>query len=154
MPRCCDRVLRSIVMPFAAGAVLLGLSAALDRPARAQLPGQLGNALGALTQGTGGGGGLPSLGSTALGNIAGVLQYCMQNNYLGASNAAPSVEQSLLGKLGGPTQAQSDSGYTAGTSGVLQTGNGQNYSLGGGGIMAGLAQQICPLVLQHAQSLL
>jgi hypothetical protein len=37
---------------------------------------------------------------------------------------------------------------------MLQTGNGQGYSLGGTGVKAQVTHKVCDLVLQHAKSLL
>ena len=124
----------------------------LAAPAGAQqLPGGLGGALGALTGG-GGGAAMPSVGSASMGNVAGLLQYCVTNNLLGGGNAG-GVQQSLLGKLGGPGQAAGNSDYTAGTNGMLQTGNGQGFNLGGD-MMAQLKQQVCSMIMQRAQSFL
>ena len=130
-------------------------------PARAQLMDSLRGAAGSGSGGAGGlgsglGGGLggmstPSVGSASTGNIAGVLQYCVRNNYLGGTGAS-SVESGLVGKLGpGATRS---SQYSAGDQGTLQTGNGQSMSLGGGGLKAKLTQKVCAQVLQHARSLM
>lgn len=141
--------LRRAVAPAVLLAAVLGLAATPAGPARAQLqlPGQLGGALGAL------GGGVPSVGGASLGNIAGVLEYCVTNNVLGGGGA-PSVAQSLIGKLGGAGAASHNADYAAGASGMLHPGNGPGVNLGGGGLMADLKQQICSAVLQRAQSLL
>jgi Protein of unknown function (DUF2501) len=142
-----NRMRQFLAIAAVSGALGLGCAAA-----QAQLPGQLGNALGGL----GGGGsamGLPAVGSAGLGNTAGVLQYCMQNNYLGAGNAQ-SVSSGLMQKLGGPATESHDSGFAAGSSGVLQTGQGQGFSLGGSGMKQQVTQQVCNQVLQHAKSLL
>lgn len=139
---------------IAAGLALAGL---LAGPAAAQqLNGALGGALNALGGAVGGGGmGLPSLGNASLGNIAGLLEYCVTNNLLGgASGSAAPVEQSLLGRLGGQAQAAGNPDYSAGANGLLQTGGGQNFNLGGSDMMAQLKQQACSMILQHAQSLL
>ncbi len=122
----------------------------LAAPAGAQLQNQLGNALGALTGG-GGGTALPSVGSASMGNIAGLLEYCVTNNLLGGG--AGGVQQSLLGKLGGAGQAAGNSDYTAGTQGMLQTGGGQGFNLGGD-MMTQLKQQVCTMIMQRAQSFL
>ena len=126
-------------------------------PARAQLLNQLqsaapsvsvpsaGGALGAL------GGGVPSVGSASPGNLAGVLQYCIQNNDV-SSGAASSVQSQLMSKLGG--QASSDPGYGAGQGGTLETGPGGGYSLGGTGIKQEVTRKVCNMVLQRAQSML
>lgn len=87
------------------------------------------------------------------GNVAGVLQFCIQNNYLGgASGSASSVKDALLGKLGG--NASSDSGYTSGSSGILDAGNGNKLDLSGGGLKQQVTKQICDKVLSQAKSLL
>jgi hypothetical protein len=48
----------------------------------------------------------------------------------------------------------SNSGFTSGSNGVLDTGGGNSMSLGGSGLKAQMTQKICGQVLQHAQSLL
>ncbi|HEF5783952.1 hypothetical protein WK80_20610 [Burkholderia multivorans] len=112
--------------------------------------GSAGAALGNLG-GLGGGGASLMPGST--GNVAGVLQFCIQNNYLGgASGSASSVKDALLGKLGG--NASSDSGYTSGASGIVDAGNGNKLDLSGGGLKQQVTKQICDKVLSQAKSLL
>lgn len=119
---------------------------------RAQLPGGLGssqsggNALGGL-----GGVGLPSVTQAGPANTAGVLQYCIQNNYLSGGMAGP-AKNALLGKVAG--SGQTSSGFEAGSRGLLQTGNSQTFSLGGDGIKSQVTHKICDMVLQHAKSLL
>jgi hypothetical protein len=125
----------------------------LTPAANAQLLNQLQNGLG---QGGGGGGlpggagGIPSVGNASIGNLAGVLQYCIQNQFLGGNGAA-AVKDNLLGKVSGGTR---NNEYQSGSNGLLQTGNGENYSLGGGGIKQQITDRICELVMQHAKSLL
>ena len=114
---------------------------------QAQLPGGLGNALGGL------GGGLPSVAQAGPANTAGVLQYCVQNNYLSDGVAGP-AKNALLSQVPGAGQS---SGFKAGSSGLLETGNGQSYNLGGGGsggITSQVTHKVCDMVLQHAKSLL
>lgn len=123
--------------------------------AQAQLMDQLKGAVGSGQNGSSGGGvlgsgGLPSVGQASPSNTAGVLQYCIQNKYVGSGGAA-SVKDSLMSKAG---QGTNDIGYKAGSSGQLQTGNGQNFSLGGDGVKAQITQKLCEQVLQHAKSLL
>ena len=60
-------------------------------------------------------------------------------------------QQTTLGKVAGQSN---DSGYREGSTGTLQTGNGQGYSLGGDGIKAQITQKVCDQVLQHAKSFL
>ena len=111
--------------------------------------GNLGGLGGALT---GGGGASLTPGST--GNVAGLLQFCIQNNYLGGASGggAASVKDALMGKLGG--NASSDSGYTSGASGILAAGNGGKLDLSGGGLKQQVTKQICDKVLPQAKSLL
>lgn len=116
-------------------------------------PAQLGNALGSVTKSAGGalgGAGLPQVDQASPSNIAGVLQYCVKNKYLGGD--AQATGSSVLGKLTGEGQAKDKSAFDAGSGGLLQSG-GDGFSLGGG-IKEKVTEQVCDLVLQHAQSLL
>jgi hypothetical protein len=128
---------------FAVAAIAITALAA--PPAQAQL----GN-LGGLTNSLGGG--LPSVTQADPANLAGVLQYCVQNNYL-SGGVADTAKDALLAKVPG---AQQSSDFTSGSSGLLQTGNGKDYSLGGlsGDLKSQISHKVCDLVLQHAQSLL
>jgi hypothetical protein len=143
---------------------LLGLAALAalamqGQPARAQLMDQLKGAVGS---GSGGGaagalggltGGLPSVSQASPGNTAGLLQYCVRNNLVSGS-AATAVKDSVVSKVTGSGQGANDSGFKAGNSGVLQTGNGQSFSLSGSGVKEQVTQKVCDMVLQHAKSLL
>jgi len=127
-------------------------------PAQAQLMDQLKGAVGS-GQGSGGSGalggltgGLPSVSQASPSNTAGVLQYCVRNNYV-SGGAASSVKDSIVSKVTGSGQGANDSAFKAGNSGILETGNGQNFSLGGGA-KEQVTHQVCDLVLQHAKSLL
>jgi hypothetical protein len=122
-------------------------------PAWAQLSGVLGTGQSAGSNALGGlGGGLPSVTQAGPANTAGVLQYCIQNNYL-SGGAAGSAKDALLGHV--PGSGQSDD-FTSGSRGLLQTGNGQSFNLGGdsGGIKSQVTHKVCDMVLQHAKSLL
>jgi hypothetical protein len=141
-----------------AGPALLVLLYALAccAPASAQTLNDLSDALGGAKDsalGALGGGQLPAVDQASTGNLAGVLQYCVKNNYLGGTDVA-SVEQSLLGKVGGSGEAQKDQGFMSGVGGVLETGGGQGFSLGGDGLQKTVTDKVCDLVLEHAQSLL
>ena len=148
---------------YTSGLLLLALVLP-NMPAQAQLMDQLKGAVGSgpgkSTSSSAGsplgglGGGLPSVGQASTSNTAGVLQYCVKNNYLSGGSAS-SIKDSLVNKVGGSSRSENDSGYKAGSSGLLQTGNGQNYSLGGSdGIKQQATHKVCDLVLQHAKSLL
>lgn len=110
-----------------------------------------------------GGGG--SLTSASKGNAAGILQYCVTNNYLGGDSGASGVKDQLLGKLGThagsdgadgiptgdvqnrsapkPTEGSSaaaptqDKGYLDGAKGLLRTSGGKTLDLGSAGAGAG-----------------
>lgn len=126
---------------------------------------QLGNLL---NQGSGGGssGGLGSLGSMgsalsgqsitsgSTGNVAGVLEFCMKNNYLSSSSAS-SVKDSLMSKLpGGSSSASPDTGYTNGAKGILSSGDGKQLDLSGGGLKEQVTKQVCDKILAQGKSLL
>ncbi|WP_186156161.1 DUF2501 domain-containing protein [Burkholderia gladioli] len=145
-----------------AAGILIGLSLTATG-AYAQLGDMLKQAGGSATQNSGGlagnlgglggalGGGGSSLMPSSLGNVAGVLQFCIQNQYLG-SGGASSVKDQLLGKLGG--NPQSDSGFASGSDGILDGGNGKTLDLSGGGLKQQLTKQICDKVLTQAKSML
>ena len=106
-------------------------------------------------------GGLGDLGSALSGgsvtssnssNVAGVLQFCIKNNYLGGSSAS-SVKDSLMSKLPGGA-SNSDSSYSDGAKGILDTGSGQKLSLGGDGVKQQLTKQICDKILDQGKSML
>ncbi|MCO5399890.1 DUF2501 domain-containing protein [Ralstonia soli] len=125
---------------------------------------QLGDLLKGAAQGNGQGatgglgnignlGGMSSLGSLSsgsTGNVAGVLEFCMKNNYLGGATDAASVKDKLLGKLGGaPT---SDPSYTSGTKGILTGSDGNQFDLSR--IKSQITQQACDKILSQGKSLL
>jgi hypothetical protein len=100
--------------------------------------------------GMGSGLSMDSLTSSGTGNVAGVLQFCVKNNYLGGD--ASSVKDGLMSKLGG--SASSDSGYTDGSKGILDSGNGKKVDLSGGGLKEQLTKQICDKILAQGKSML
>jgi hypothetical protein len=91
-----------------------------------------------------------SLSSSSTGNVAGVLQFCIKNNYLGGG--ASSVKDGLMSKLGG--SSSSDSGYTDGAKGILDSGGGKQVDLSGGGLKEQLTKQVCDKILAQGKSLL
>jgi hypothetical protein len=130
-------------------AAVIVLSQITIAPAHAQLMDQLKGAMG-----TGQGGGalaVPSVNQASPSNIAGVLQYCVQNNYV-SGGSATSVKDSFVNKVTGAGRAP-DSQFQQGSNGVLDTGNGSNFSLGGG-IKEQVTKKVCDLALSHAKSLL
>ncbi|WP_020202950.1 DUF2501 domain-containing protein [Cupriavidus sp. WS] len=103
----------------------------------------------------GGGGGIPSLqslSSGSTGNVAGVLEFCVKNNYLGGGSGAASVKDKLLGKLGGAPA--SDPGYSEGAKGILSSAEGGKLDLSGGGLKEQITKQVCDKILAQGKSLL
>lgn len=110
--------------------------------------------LGALKDAVGGGGDMSSLTSGTAGNAAGVIEFCIKNNYLGG-DAASSMKDQLIGKLGGPEKAEQDTGYTDGAKGLLTGGDGKSMNLAdSGGLKEKLTKKACESVLEHAKSFL
>jgi hypothetical protein len=149
----------SLLLKTTAAVALLALPLIPGTPATAQLMDQLKGAVGAGQGGGAGGalggltGGLPSVSQASPSNTAGVLQYCVRNNYV-SGGAASSVKDSIVSKVTGSGQGANDSGFKAGNSGLLQTGNGQSFSLSGSGAKADVTHKVCDMALQHAKSLL
>lgn len=136
-----------------------GLGDAL-RDGASQLGGGSGGSstLGSLGGLAGGGTGASALGlggltsSGTAGNAAGVITYCMKNNYLNADKAAQ-VKDQLLGKMGlGPKEEPKDSGYQSGLGGLITGSNGQSFSLDK--VKGDLKEKACDFVLDNAKSLL
>lgn len=101
----------------------------------------------------GGAGGLPSLGSLtsgSTGNVAGVLEFCLKNNYLGGASGAASVKDKPLGKLGGTPS--SDAGYSDGARGLLTGSNGSTFDLSS--VKEQITKQACDKILSQGKSLL
>jgi hypothetical protein len=141
---------------MAVAAVIAGAIPAA--PAHAQLgdllkQGQNAGSTGA-TGKLGGLGGLLSggaLSSGSTGNVAGLLEFCIKNNYLGAQGSS-SIKDKLMGKLGGtPTP---ETGYADGAKGLLKSGDGKQLDLSGGGLKAQATRQICDRILAQAKSML
>ena len=132
--------------------------------AHAQLGDLLDKAKGAAAGGSNGSGSSGALGGLggalsgqsmtagSTGNVAGILEFCIKNNYL-KGNAASGVKDALMGKLGGGS-AKSDSGYGDGANGILNSAGGNKVDLGGGGLKAEVTRQVCDKVLSQARSLL
>jgi Protein of unknown function (DUF2501) len=143
IPAMTNRFVRALGFTAFAAATLAG------PPARAQLMDQLKGALGG---GGDSGGGMPSVSQASPSNVAGVLQYCVRNNYLGGGSAA-SVKDSLVNKVGGGGHSN-DSGFMAGNNGMLQSGGGHSFGLGGEGLKAQVTRKVCDQVLQRGKSML
>lgn len=113
----------------------------------AQSLGNLGGKLGGVLPGGG------QSGST--GNVAGILQYCVKNNYLGGDSGASGVASKLLGKTDG---GESNSDYSSGADGILKGKDGSTTnlsSIGGGNsdMKSKLTTKACGVVLKQGKSL-
>ncbi|WP_313066449.1 DUF2501 domain-containing protein [Achromobacter animicus] len=116
---------------------------------------QGGSTQGGILQGLGNSLPLSSLTPASAGNAAGVLEFCMKNNYL-AGGDAQALKDKLMGKIGGGStqKAKSDSGYLAGLQGLLNGNDGKSVDLSGGGLKEELTRKACDQVLKHAKSFL
>lgn len=131
--------------------------------AQAQLGNLLNQSGGSAGGSSGGLGSLGNMGSALSGqsltsgstsNVAGVLEFCIKNNYVSGSGAS-SVKDSLMSKLpGGSSAASSDSGYTDGAKGILSSSSGQQLDLSGGGLKQQATKQICDKILAQGKSML
>lgn len=127
-----------------------GRTAASDNSNTSALGGLLGSS-GAASNGMLSSLGVPASGTA--GNAAGVITYCMKNNYLNP-NKAEQVKAQLLGKLGVTPQqpAPKDPGYLQGLGGMITGSNGQSFSMDK--LKGDLKEKACDLVLDNAKSLL
>jgi hypothetical protein len=91
---------------------------------------------------------MPAIGSSTMGNVAGMLQYCVKNNYLSAE-AAGGVKDKLMGMITG--QKQQQTGYANGAKGLLMGDDGKSLNLKG--ISGKLKTKACDYVLKNASSL-
>ncbi|BBG29467.1 YjjA family protein [Zymobacter palmae] len=71
-----------------------------------------------------------TLSSGTMSNATGVLQYCMQQKLVSATNAE-NVKTQLMNKLGltGTQEQEQQTDYTQGLAGILNTSNGQQINL-------------------------
>ena len=91
-------------------------------------------------------------GSATASNAAGVITYCMKNNYLNADKAAQ-VKDQLMGKMGlGQKEEPKDEGYTSGLSGMIKGSDGKSFSLDS--VKGKAKEKACDFVLDNAKSLL
>ena len=111
------------------------------------MPGGIGNAAGLSGALSG-----QSITSGSVGNVAGLLEFCIKNNYLGGSKAA-SVKDSLMRKLPGGSSS-SDSDYNSGSKGILSSSDGSKLDLSAGGVKKKVTKQICDQILAQGKSML
>lgn len=113
----------------------------------AQGLGDLGGKMGGLL------GGNSSMSSGSMGNVAGLLQYCVKNNYLGGDSGASGIASKLLGKTQG---GSSNTDYQSGLGGILKGSNGHTTNLtdvGGGNsdLKSKITTKACDVVLKQGQ---
>ena len=99
-------------------------------------------------------GSLESIQPGSLGNAAGIIGYCVKNNYLGGSDAIP-VKDQLMGKLAASSgqPAESNPDYINGANGILSGSSGQTLDLSTAGLKAAAAKHLCGKVLDQAKSM-
>jgi hypothetical protein len=91
---------------------------------------------------------MPSIGSSTIGSAAGVLQYCVKNNYLGGDAAA--VKDKLLAKITG--QKQQEKNFESGAKGLLKGGDGKTLNMKI--LSSKVKEKACDYVLKNATSLI
>jgi hypothetical protein len=118
--------------------------------------GTTGNSLASLTSLLGGG--ANALSADTMTNAAGILQYCMKNKLVSATNT-DNVKNQLLDKLGldsGTKQSQPQD-YTQGLMGLLNTGKDQQVNLntiGNSSLAEKVKTQACDFVLKQGMNYL
>lgn len=96
--------------------------------------------------------GLPNIASGSAGNVAGVLEYCVKNNYLKKANIN-TLKDGLMSKAGlAKAEPEKDSSYANGLNGILTGGDGKSFNLSG--IQDSVKEKACDYVLDNATSLL
>ena len=133
-------------------------AAGLGDALRGQVGGSGGSGTSALGGALGGGANMSALSAMGLtssgtaSNAAGVITYCMKNNYLNADKAAQ-VKNQLLGKLGlGQKEEPKDQGYQNGLMGMVTGADGKSFSLDK--VKSNLKEKACDFVLDNAKSLI
>ncbi|MDP9895462.1 hypothetical protein J2W32_004560 [Variovorax boronicumulans] len=91
---------------------------------------------------------MPAIGSSTIGSAAGVLQYCVKNNYLGGD--AASVKDKLLAKITG--QKQQEKNFESGAKGLLKGGDGKTLNMKI--LSSKVKEKACDYVLKNATSLI
>jgi hypothetical protein len=104
-----------------------------------------------MLKGLAGSGGLGSMTSGSLGNAAGVLEFCVKNNYIGGDASA--VKDQLMSKIPGG-KPSSDSGYVSGVKGLLTSSDGKTVDLSGGGLKQEITKKACDVVLKQGKSMI
>lgn len=130
---------RQRFMRVSAIALLLGIACFAQAQSLDMLKGLAGGATGSMASGS-------------IGNAAGVIEYCLKNNYLSADGAS-GIKDQLMGKIPGPKPA-SDPGYVDGSQGILTGTDGKKMDLTGGGLKQEVTRKACDFVLKQAKGML
>ncbi len=140
------------------GATVSANAAGLGDVLKDKASGGSGGGTSALSGALGGGGDSAALSALGLsssgtaGNAAGVITYCMKNNYLSPDKAGQ-VKDQLLGKMGlGQKEEPKDEGYLSGLGGMVKGSNGKSFSLDK--VKGDMKEKACDFVLDNAKSLL
>ena len=91
--------------------------------------------------------GMPSIGANSMGSAAGVIQYCVQNNYL--AGGAEGIKDKLMEKFTG--QKKQEASFADGVKGVLKGDGGKSLNLQG--LSSKVKTKACDYVLKSAGSL-
>lgn len=96
-----------------------------------------------------------SMTSGSMGNVAGLLEYCVKNNYLGGDSGASGIQQQLMGKLGGSSASATGSAdQGSSTSDMLGQLTGQKKSKSGTGTTGSAGGTSDPGYLSGAKGIL
>jgi hypothetical protein len=119
----------------------------------AQGLGQLRDIIGG--SGLGGAASLSSITSGSIGNAAGIIEYCVKNNYLSGGNAS-SVKDQLMGKMTarGDQPAENNPDYISGARGIVTGSSGQSVDLSMAGLKGKAVKKACEKILDQAKSML
>ncbi len=100
-------------------------------------------------------GSLSSITSGSTGNAAGIIEFCMKNNYL-SGDSASSVKDRLMGKItsSGNQPAQSNPDYISGAQGIVSGSGGQSVDLSMAGLKAKAVKKVCEKILEQGKSML
>jgi hypothetical protein len=103
-------------------------------------------------------GSLSSITSGSTGNVAGIIEYCLKNNYLSGGNAssASSIKDQLMGKMtsSGDQPAENNPDYSSGVQGIVTGSSGQSVDLSMAGLKDKAVKKVCQKILEQGKSLL
>jgi hypothetical protein len=96
--------------------------------------------------------------SGSMGNVAGLLQYCVKNNYLGGASGASGIQDKLLGKKGAlPIRRPSAARATrAVPRASCRAATARAWTFGGGSsdMKSKITTKVCDTVLKQGKSYL